>query len=154
MAGDVSDFTAKVTKDLATKVASTIGVNSSSVKVTITPASVNINFEIGAATQAAATAMLDTMKAKISDASKATSFFAGVQGVAIQVESVGEIGVASVGGAKNVLPTASALGGGGAAAALLVLVVVCLCKRRKHANRKAASVSRAEVGPSLESVQV
>ena len=154
MAGDVSDFTAKVTKALAAKVASTIGVNPSSVKVAVTPASVNINFEIGAATQAAATAMLDTMKAKISDASKATSFFAGIQGVAIQVESVGEIGVASVGGAKNVFPIASALGGGGAAAALLVLVVVCLCKRRKQANRKASFASRTDVGPSPESVQV
>ena len=86
--GDVGDYTPTVMDAMATKVATTAGVDKSMVDIEVTAGSVNIKFTIKAATVAAATAAGAAVQTSVASVAAATTFFSTVPGITITVASV------------------------------------------------------------------
>ena len=86
--GDVSDYTPTVKDAMATKVATTAGVDKSKVSILVTAGSVNIEITITAATATAATTAGAAVQSSVSTAAAATTFFSSVPGITINVASV------------------------------------------------------------------
>ena len=85
--GDVSDFTPTVKGELTTKVATVVGVDASAVTLTVTSASVKLEFAIELPDEGAATAAVSTLAAKVADESAASSFLSTAS-MTIVVESI------------------------------------------------------------------
>jgi len=114
--GDVSDYTTAVKDAMATKVATTAGVDKSKVEVVVTAASVNVQFTIKASTAAAATAAGAAVQTSVATANATTAFFSTVPGITITVASVTAISA----------PVSSAVSsglGGGAIAGIVIGVI-------------------------------
>jgi len=84
--GDVSDYTAAVTNEIAASAAARLGVPASDVTVIVLSGSVIIRIEI-ATTSAASSAIMNTVQASYSSTTGAQSLLAGVTSMAITVTS-------------------------------------------------------------------